>query len=334
MINPRYAIVTPCYNSEKYLPHAVESVLAQTYENFELFLIDDGSTDATPEICNHYSEVDARIHVFHQSNAGVSSARNFALELIEKDGHFDYVCFLDSDDYWEASLLDVVRHHQDQLTLFLKQCFDKNGDQPLRDIYPILEQLRGQEILDATFRLNRWSNFNLEMFIGSVVFSADAIKGMRFSIDLHLGEDLIFLYQYIDRIESMTYVPRILYHYRMRRGSLCHKSERNLKKDIERDFWFMNYFKEKQQPEIELSFRRKLVSACWHYLANGSDDLVVARQYANQYLGNVYIKQLPGKTRWHFLMAKWLPQFLLKWYRSKRMRRQTNSRYLQHYYDE
>lgn len=64
LINPRYAIVTPCFNSEKYLRQAVESVLAQTYANFELFLIDDGSTDSTPEICNYYSEVDARIHIF------------------------------------------------------------------------------------------------------------------------------------------------------------------------------------------------------------------------------------------------------------------------------
>lgn len=255
------------------------------------------------------------------------------MELIEKDGHFDYVCFLDSDDYWDLSLLDVVRQHQDQLTLFLKQCFDKNGEQPLRDIYPKLEQLRGQEILDAIFHLNRWSEFNLEIFLGSTVFFADAIKGMRFPVDLHLGEDLVFLYQYIDRIESMTYVPRILHHYRMRRGSLCHKSDRNLKKDIEREFWFMNYFKEKQQHEIELCFRRKLVSACWHYLANGSDDLIVARQNVDRYLESVDFKQLSGKTKRHFLMVKCLPRFLLKWYRSNRMRRQTNSLYLQHYYD-
>ncbi|MDE6091301.1 MAG: glycosyltransferase [Duncaniella sp.] len=92
--NPKISVIVPVYNVEKYLSKCIESILAQTYTNFELLLIDDGSQDSSGRICDEYASKDSRIRVFHQKNSGVSVARN--LGLVESRG--EWISFIDSDD--------------------------------------------------------------------------------------------------------------------------------------------------------------------------------------------------------------------------------------------
>ena len=89
------SIIIPAYQVERTLRRCVESVLCQEYRNYEIWLVDDGSTDNTPAICEELSGEDARVHVIHQANAGLSAARNAGL----RRSHGEYVTFLDSDDY-------------------------------------------------------------------------------------------------------------------------------------------------------------------------------------------------------------------------------------------
>lgn len=109
------SVIVPVYNVEKYLPHCIDSILAQTFTDFEVLLIDDGSTDNSGKICDEYAVKDSRIRVFHKKNGGVSSARNLGLE--EAKG--DYVIFLDSDDYYtDKNCLNIlyneaIIHHLD-----------------------------------------------------------------------------------------------------------------------------------------------------------------------------------------------------------------------------
>ena len=77
---PEVSIIVPIYNTEKYLPRCIDSILGQTYKDFELLLIDDGSTDNSGKICDEYAEKDSRIRVFHKENGGVSSARNLGFD--------------------------------------------------------------------------------------------------------------------------------------------------------------------------------------------------------------------------------------------------------------
>lgn len=95
------SIIMPVYNSEKYISEAIESVCSQSHKNWELLIVNDGSTDHTPEIIDHFSEKDSRIKVFHRKNEGVSMARNFALNKISGE----YVTFIDSDDMYHADRL-------------------------------------------------------------------------------------------------------------------------------------------------------------------------------------------------------------------------------------
>lgn len=92
---PLISVIVPVYNAEKFLNRCVRSILSQTYKNLELLLIDDGSIDGSYNLCVEFAQEDARVHVFHQANGGVASARNLGLEKAKGD----YIAFVDADDY-------------------------------------------------------------------------------------------------------------------------------------------------------------------------------------------------------------------------------------------
>lgn len=97
------SVIVPVYNSERTLSRCVESILSQTFSDFELILIDDGSTDSSDTICDNYGMADARVKVFHKKNGGVSSARNVGLG----NAKGKWVTFCDSDDYVDCSWLEI-----------------------------------------------------------------------------------------------------------------------------------------------------------------------------------------------------------------------------------
>ena len=103
-IQPKISIIVPAYNVEKYIRRCIDSILEQTYENFELLLVDDGSTDSTFDILNEYKKKDSRVRVFHKKNGGQGSARNVALNNITGD----YIGFVDSDDYIKKDMYQVL----------------------------------------------------------------------------------------------------------------------------------------------------------------------------------------------------------------------------------
>ena len=95
-------VIVPVYNVQNYLEKCVRSILAQTFSDFELILVDDGSTDESPRICDQFAQADSRITVIHKQNGGLSSARNAALDIAQGK----YIAFIDSDDYVEPRLLE------------------------------------------------------------------------------------------------------------------------------------------------------------------------------------------------------------------------------------
>lgn len=100
----KFSIVVPVFNVEQYLSRCIESVLSQTFKDFELILVDDGSTDSSGAICDRYAEKDNRIRVIHKKNGGVSTARNTGIEISSGE----YITFCDSDDYYKNMLLEIV----------------------------------------------------------------------------------------------------------------------------------------------------------------------------------------------------------------------------------
>lgn len=100
----KVSIIVPVYKAEPYIRKCIDSILSQTFTNFELLLIDDGSPDNCGKICDEYAELDARVHVFHKENCGVSAARNLGLDHAKGD----YVCFIDSDDWIDPDMLETL----------------------------------------------------------------------------------------------------------------------------------------------------------------------------------------------------------------------------------
>lgn len=105
---PKVSFVIPIYNTEKYLNQCVDSLLCQTFNDFEIILVDDGSQDDSPQICDRYSEVDSRVKVIHKENGGQADARNIG--TLQAQG--DYIIFVDSDDFWlkEDCLEKIITH--------------------------------------------------------------------------------------------------------------------------------------------------------------------------------------------------------------------------------
>ena len=106
--NGKICVIVPLYKVEKYLPRCVESILAQTYSNYELILVDDGSPDNCPKMCDEYAEKYSFIHVIHKENGGQGAARNVALDWAYKNLDFTYITFIDSDDYVHRKYFEVL----------------------------------------------------------------------------------------------------------------------------------------------------------------------------------------------------------------------------------
>jgi len=113
-------IVVPVYNTQAILPRCVDSILAQTFSDFQLVLVNDGSRDDSGKICDSYAERDSRIHVIHQKNAGVGAARNAGLDWLFENSQCQWICFVDSDDWIHPAMLqaliDAARHFGTQIS--------------------------------------------------------------------------------------------------------------------------------------------------------------------------------------------------------------------------
>ena len=126
----KFSVIMPVFNVEKYIRKSVDSVLNQTYQNIEVLLVDDGSTDNCPKICDDYAELDSRVRVIHKKNGGLSDARNFGIDAASGD----YVVFLDSDDYWssdtalEKAARKLEMEKSDVMLFFFKYLFEDENN--------------------------------------------------------------------------------------------------------------------------------------------------------------------------------------------------------------
>lgn len=128
---PAVSVIIPVYNTEKYLPRCIESILSQTFADFELILINDGSTDTSGSICDAYAARDQRILVLHQENKGQAAARNAGLDWIAAHSESRWIAFVDSDDWVDARYLAILLHHVEKDNCEISACgyTEKQGDE-------------------------------------------------------------------------------------------------------------------------------------------------------------------------------------------------------------
>lgn len=207
-ISPKISIIIPVYNCEKYLHRCLDSILVQTFRDWECILIDDGSTDLSGKILDDYTEKDQRFIVFHKANGGVSSARNYGLDI----ANGDYIVFIDADDYVSKTylqhLLYGISNDSDLSVSFSIKC-NGFGDS-IKEIYngATLTPYNYDRLFtdfDFAWHTSPWG----KMYKKSII----EIKHLRFDEHLNIGEDLYFLYSYILNSSKIQITSFTDYYY-------------------------------------------------------------------------------------------------------------------------
>lgn len=210
------SIIIPVYNTEKYLEKCVMSITNQTYKNLEIILIDDGSTDSSPMICDFLAEKDRRITVIHQTNGGVSSARNTGLD----NTHGDYIMFIDSDDYISLNMIEFLlsKIGDTDIAMCGYNNVDENGNLSPQENVTIMDGI----ISTDTF----WNYFYSDTRIYYVTLWAKLYKSrlwdnVRFPLNT-LHEDEFAVHQIISQCKTLSISKNPLYFYLQRKGSIMH----------------------------------------------------------------------------------------------------------------
>ena len=220
--SPKISIIVPVYKVEQYLPKCIDSILSQTYQDWELLLIDDGSPDNSGKICDEYAQKDERIRVFHKENGGVSRARNLGLDNAEGD----YVMFVDSDDWLSNDCLQVCVHEVEANKLDALQFgfISVNSNNEKKIVKKSSLTLDGEQYI-------KHNNFNV--CVGGGFYKRKIIEEnkIRFPIELKLAEDQIFVLSFIKKAVRIKYLDYAMYYYLQRSDSAVHtpKSEDMLK---------------------------------------------------------------------------------------------------------
>ncbi|SDC44174.1 glycosyltransferase family 2 protein [Niabella drilacis] len=257
-MTPVFSIIIPVYNAERYLKACLDSVLKQSFDNFELLLINDGSSDSSGRICDEYAQNDRRVKVFHKKNGGVSAARNLGLEHATGE----WLCFIDSDDGVDACWLQQYAENLDADVLFqgaaiiynhktvgvkLEPGFGYGGEKDRLVAY--LENVPGA-LLNST-----WS----KCCRASIVKAHD----LRFLENCHLSEDLIFILHYLTVSRTVRVIDYCGYQYYKRNdGSLTST---------------------KHPPEALLQWKREVINALDIYCRGDRNNIVFKSVSAKEF---------------------------------------------------
>lgn len=246
-MTPLVSVVVPTYNVEKYLDKCIRSIVDQTYKNLEIILVDDGSTDSCPAICDAWAQKDSRIHVVHKENQGLGMARNTGIE----SANGEYICFLDSDDYLDLSTVEkcvnALLENEAQAALYGLVDVDENYDLISKDVNFNLSPLVYKngavkdallpELISHDFSVGEAHRYPFSSCTG--LFSLQVIKenNLLFLSERDIiSEDSFFLFQLYSKLTSVVLVPEALYFHLINTASLT-MSYRNDRQSKINDFY-------------------------------------------------------------------------------------------------
>jgi len=276
------SVIVAVYNIEEYLPRCVDSILAQTYRNLEIILVDDGSKDQSGNICDSYAEKDRRIKVIHKKNGGLSDARNAGMNAATGE----YIGFVDGDDWIEPDMYRAMyfacEKEKAQAAVCRYKQITKSG---------IIDGSAGNSVSlsrDEALEIyvcgdERYLIYNS---VWSKLFARDLVEGMRFPVGKN-SEDIMFTTRAFCRMERLVYLDEAYYNYVLdREGSIMNEKagERRLKDEI--PFWQeqIAYFREAGMPELSdkaaYHFYRRLLFYYIDFMENKK-----TRIFADQIVG-------------------------------------------------
>jgi len=220
--SPTVSVIVPIYNREKYIARCIESILRQTFKDFELILVDDGSKDGSLAICEEYAKKDNRIVVLHKENGGVSSARNLGLD----NAKGEWICFVDSDDYvsehYIQSLTDLIGKYGDIPTLYVSGILfvGNRGRQLYKEPYQIM--YNSIYTIDKGLKIERITT-GTDV---SKLYNREIIRKheIRFPENLIYSEDQVFIYRYLLYVNRIATVSEYDYVYEFSDNSVSKRT--------------------------------------------------------------------------------------------------------------
>ena len=205
----KVSVIVPIYNSEKYISECIESILNQTYDKFELILIDDGSKDSSGDICKQYELLDSRVIYIRKENGGVSSARNEGVRC----ANGDFITFVDSDDFVKPNMLEVLIKNRCDFAMCGYELYDDVGNSVfdqfscpdlLGTIHDLAQKIR--DYLSPPYLLGPC----FKLFRKDIIVENSVI----FPPELSYGEDAIFVLEYLVHCKTVSIFSNIGYSYR------------------------------------------------------------------------------------------------------------------------
>lgn len=206
----KVSIIVPVYNTAPFLVECFDSILCQSYQDFEVIIVDDGSTDGSAEICDEYCNKDNRFVVVHKVNEGVTKARNVALEISKGE----FVAFVDSDDTIEPTMLEKMVGEIQHLSLdIIKSCDFRGTIESQKDIVVY----SGIEALRSLFRFER---IHASLCLG--LFRRSLFENVSFPQEIQFWEDYTITALLLSKAVKVAVIPEKFYNYREREGSATH----------------------------------------------------------------------------------------------------------------
>lgn len=311
----KVSIIIPVYNSELFIEQCILSVINQTYDNLEIIIIDDGSTDQSFKICQKFRNIDNRIQILKQQNKGVSSARNKGINIATGE----YFFFLDSDDaihpmLIEESMQQAEKYHTE---LVLCECLKQNNRQLERklkevsstDKRPIWRIVENKEI-EEWFHIK----YKLSLLRVGGMIRRDCIKMQYFNEKLICGEDTLFMYYLISKHIRMSYTESRWYYYRINPESLSHSYiTKNNKNYLEYIYFIRNSEYQKGHNIFALAWEGRWIYQMKKiYLemrkAKKEDRCQELKRRAIAEIKNPLFKRIPLRRRILFLCCIYLPE--------------------------
>lgn len=212
----RISVIVPIYNMENYIKRCIDSLLKQTFKNMEILLIDDGSTDACPLICDQYAQEHDMVYAFHKKNGGLSSARNYGLNQASGE----YVVFADPDDWVDSDYLqnfvELQKKYPKSLPTVGVYISTIENEKPCIQ-YPQIMGFEGEGALIALMRSDFYCGFTVNKLYDMCIIKKN---DLRFDVELGAAQDLFFNYEYICLCESVIYDSAPKYHYFQHEGGV------------------------------------------------------------------------------------------------------------------
>lgn len=222
-MQPLISVVVPVYKTERYLDRCMNSLLSQTYRNLEILLVDDGSPDACPEMCDSYAQLDGRVRVIHKENGGLSDARNAALDVMNGD----YVGFVDSDDWIAPDMFEYLYAGLAGNNAGISCC-------EVTKVYTYrMESKFGHSnvVYDAETALNELFFDRQENYAWNKLYRAELWDGVRFPVGLNF-EDIATIYKTFEGAGSIAFLRNPKYYYCIRPDSISGTKDFAFRRDI------------------------------------------------------------------------------------------------------